>query len=129
MDIRQAEYDTARAKTRQALEQINQIRVALELPERPPNQALDAVPDGLDQRHSSVISALAAFAQNMADLGLALPRYRETPTAYVERLQALAPDGDIDVAIEETVARSPGVASARRRSNAPRRTWRWPGST
>ncbi|HWE40538.1 MAG TPA: HlyD family secretion protein [Isosphaeraceae bacterium] len=113
-DIRQTQYDQAQAAAVQALEQIHSLRAALEVPEEPPpGKPLDDLPPDLDQRHSTVVSALATFAQNLADLGLPLPSYSETPDAYIKRIHALAPDGDLDALIERTAANAPAVAAAR----------------
>jgi membrane fusion protein (multidrug efflux system) len=113
-DIRQTQYDQAQAAVVQTLEQIHSLRAALEVAEEPPKgKPLDDVPADLDQRHSTVVSALAVFGQNLADLGVFLPGYTETPDAYIKRIQARAPDGDLDALIERVADRAPAVASAR----------------
>jgi membrane fusion protein (multidrug efflux system) len=113
-DIRLTQYDQARAAVREAREKIHSIRAALELPEEPPpGKPLDDVLPDLDQRHSSVQSALGAFALNLANLGLPLPSVSETPDELIARIRRTAPDGDLDKLIEQTVNDSPGVAAAR----------------
>src|SRR5581483_5293017 len=83
-DVRQTQYEQARASVRQALEKVRSIRAALELTEDPPpGKPLDDVPPDLDQRHSSVLTAMGAFALNLADLGLSLPSISETPDELI----------------------------------------------
>jgi membrane fusion protein (multidrug efflux system) len=113
-DVRVTQFEQARASVREALEKIHSIRAALELPEEPPpGKPLDYVPPDLDQRHSSVLSALGAFTLNLADLGLALPSITETPDELIARIRKTAPNGDLDKLIEQTVNEAPGVATAR----------------
>jgi membrane fusion protein (multidrug efflux system) len=114
VDIRRSELTQAQARTRQAEEEVRRLRLALELPADPPKgEKLDSVPPDQDQKHSTVIAALSTFAQNLADLGLDLPRYHETPTHYIQRIHDLAPNGDLDALIEQTSANAPAVESAR----------------
>lgn len=115
-DVRRTDYDQSRAAVVSALEKIHSIRVSLEVPESPATgKPYDDVPVDLDQHHSSVQSALAAFSLDLANLGLALPRYTETPNAFIDRIHHLAPNGDLDVLIEQTVEKAPSVESARAR--------------
>jgi membrane fusion protein (multidrug efflux system) len=112
-DVRQADFDQALARTRQALEEIHRLRVGLEIPEEPPDgKPYDEVPADLDQRHSSVVSALGTLTVSLAELGLPLPRYYETPDEFIASVRKSAPDGDIDALIEKTVENAPGVLSA-----------------
>jgi len=113
-DIRRADFEQAQARVRQALEDIHRIRAGLELPEEPPpGKGYDDVPPDLEEHHSSVLSALGALILNLAQLGLPLPRYYEPPTQFIESIKKLAPDGDIDALIEQTVTKAPNVESAR----------------
>lgn len=114
VDVRLTDYAQVRARTRQALEEIHRLRVALEVPEEPPTgKPLDDVPAGLDQRHSTVVSALSAFVETLAQLGLPLPHYSETPDEYIKWIHALAPDGDLDALIERASQAAPAVEAAR----------------
>jgi membrane fusion protein (multidrug efflux system) len=113
-DVRVTQFEQSRASVREALEKIHSIRAALELPEEPPpGKPLEDVSPNLDQRHSSVLSALGALALNLAELGVALPSETETPDELIARIRQTAPNGDIDKLIEQTVNDAPGVATAR----------------
>ncbi len=111
-DIRRTNYDQTRAEALSTLEKIKGIRVGLEIPETPPSGRLDELPPNLDETHSTVSSALAAYSLNVAELGLGLPHANESPKQYLERLLHLAPKGDVDVLIEQTVERAPSVEAA-----------------
>ncbi|WP_422926024.1 HlyD family secretion protein [Singulisphaera sp. PoT] len=112
-DIRKTDYDQARASAISTLEKISGLRVALEVPETPPSGKLDELPPNLDQVHSTVSSALAAFSLDIAELGLGLPRANETPNQFLDRIHKAAPNGSLDVLIEQTVEQAPGVELAR----------------
>jgi len=122
-DTRETQYEQARAAVQGTLEKIHSLRAALELPEEPPpGKPLDDAPPDLDQRHSSVLSALNAFAMNLAGLGLVLPHVStgpdggavvERPDAFIARIHKMAPHNDIDALIEQTVEAAPAVESAR----------------
>ena len=107
-DVRQSDYEQARARVRQALEEIHRIRAGLELPEEPdPGHELAEVPPDLEQRHSSVLSALGQVALSLSDLGLPLPSYYATPDEFLAEVRKKAPNGDIDALIEQTVKKAP----------------------
>jgi membrane fusion protein (multidrug efflux system) len=113
-DVRLTDIEQARARTSQARAEVHRARAALELPEEPADgKPLDDVPEGLEQKHSSVVAALGALALSLAQVGLPLPRYYATPDEFIAEVRKTAPDGDIDKLVEQTVARSPGVEAAR----------------
>ncbi len=113
-DVRTTDYVQARARTRQALEQIHSLRAALALPEEPGNGTpLDEVPKDWDQEHPSVKAALGQFAINLGELGVSPPGYYESPLAFLARIRKDAPNGEIDALVARTVEKSPGAASAR----------------
>ncbi|MBX6313176.1 MAG: HlyD family secretion protein [Isosphaeraceae bacterium] len=112
-DIRRTDYDQAKARVRQALEEVHRIRAGLDLPEEPePGHDLTEVPPDLDQHHSSVLAALGTLALNLADLGVPLPSYYDTPDQFLDEIRKKAPDGDIDALIEQTVRKAPNVEAA-----------------
>jgi membrane fusion protein (multidrug efflux system) len=113
-DVRQTDSVQAQARVRQALEQIHSIRAALALPEEPePGKPLDDVPKDWDQHHPDVLAALGQLAINLADLGVTVPSYFDTPEQFLAKIRGGAPDGDIDKLIARTVERAPNVEAAR----------------
>ena len=112
-DVRQTEAEQASARVRQALEEVHRVRAGLEIPEEPSaGKNLDDVPPDLDQHHSSVTAALGALALSVAEIGLPLPSYWETPDEFIKVLRGKAPSGDLDKLAELTVAAAPGVLTA-----------------
>ena len=115
-DIRSTDYTQARQATVSAQEQIRKIRSALEVPEMPEGgKPLDDLPGDLEQKHSSVLAALGMYAYSLAEIGLPLPTFYESPEDFLKRIRAAAPNGDVDALIEQTVLKAPAVASARTR--------------
>ena len=115
-DVRQTDYVQAREATLASIEQIRKIRAALEVPETPPDgKPWDDLPPDLDQKHSSILAALGMYAYTLAELGLPLPKFYETPEEFLARVRANAPNGDVDALIEQTVLKAPAVESARTR--------------
>jgi membrane fusion protein (multidrug efflux system) len=113
-DVRQTDFEQARARVRQALEDVHKVRAALELPEEPPDgKPLDDVPPDLDQKHSSVLSAVGALALSLAEVGLPLPSYYDTPDEFLAAVRKAAPNGDIDALAAQTIEKAPGVETAR----------------
>ena len=113
-DIRETDHTQARQATLAAQEQIRKIRSALEVPEMPEaGKPLDDLPPKLEQTHSSVLSALGTYAYSLAELGLPLPKFYESPEDFLARVRADAPNGDVDVLIEQTVLKAPAVESSR----------------
>jgi membrane fusion protein (multidrug efflux system) len=115
-DVRRSEAAQARARTREAREEVRRLRAALEVPEvtnpDPTTEELSAVPEDQSQRHSSVLSALGTLAVNLADLGVPIPSYYDTPDQFISEVRKRAPDGDIDKLIERDVAKAPAVVVA-----------------
>jgi membrane fusion protein (multidrug efflux system) len=115
-DVRQTDYTRARQSRIATEEQIRKIRSGLEVAEEPEKgKPLDDLPPNVEQVHSSVLAALGAFAYNLAELGLALPAFNESPDDFLKKIRALAPGGDLDALVEATVQNSPTVASAQAR--------------
>jgi membrane fusion protein, multidrug efflux system len=115
-DVRETDLTQARQATVAAREQIRRIRSGLEVPEIPePGKPLDDLPSDLDQKHSSVLAALGTYAYSLAELGLPLPKFYETPDDFLKRIRTDAPDGDIDALIERTVLKAPAVETSRAR--------------
>jgi membrane fusion protein, multidrug efflux system len=115
-DIRETDYTQARQATLAAQEQIRKIRSALEVPEIPAEgKPLDDLPPNLEQKHSSVLAALGTFAYSLAEIGVELPKYEESPDSFFAKINAKAPNGDIDTLIEQTILHAPAVESARAR--------------
>ncbi len=115
-DIRETDYVQAKQATLASMEQIRRIRSALEVPEMPEEgKPLDDLPPDLEQKHSSVLAALGMYAYSLAELGLPLPLFYESPDDFLKRVRAGAPDGDVDALIEKTIQKAPAVESARAR--------------
>ena len=112
-DVRQTDYTQAKQATLANVEQIRKIRAALEIPETPPDgKPWDDLPPKLEQTHSSVLAALGTYAYSLAELGLPLPKFYESPEDFLARVRANAPNGDVDALIEQTVLKAPAVESA-----------------
>jgi membrane fusion protein (multidrug efflux system) len=113
-DVRETDLTQAQQATLAAQEQIRKIRSGLEVPEIPDQgKPLDDLPRDLEQKHSNVLSALGMFAYNLAEIGVELPKYEETPASFLAKITAKAPGGDIDALIEQTILKAPAVESAR----------------
>jgi membrane fusion protein, multidrug efflux system len=113
-DIRETDYTQAKQATIAAREQIRKIRSSLEVPELPEaGKPLDDLPPDLEQKHSSVLAALGAFAYSLAELGLPLPAFYENPDDFIKGIKAGAPNGDLDAMIARTVDKAPAVESSR----------------
>jgi membrane fusion protein (multidrug efflux system) len=112
-DVRRTDFNQAHAASESALQKVRQVRASLEVEQIPaPGKKLDDVPENLDQIHSTVRAALGAFALDLAKLGLPQPHFQETPDSYIRRMLALAPGGDFEKLVDETVAKAPGVQTA-----------------
>jgi membrane fusion protein, multidrug efflux system len=115
-DVRITDLAQSHAGTEAALQKVRQIRASLEVELIPKDgKKLDDVPPDLDQIHSSVRSALGALSLDLAKLGLPQPHFQEKPDSYVKRILDMAPGGDFDRLINDTVAKAPGVQTARAR--------------
>jgi membrane fusion protein (multidrug efflux system) len=113
-DVRETDHVQAQQATLAAQEQIRKIRSALEVPEIPENgKPLDDLPPNLEQKHSSVLSALGTYAYNLAEIGVELPKYEESPESFLAKIKAKAPNGDVDALIEETILKAPAVETSR----------------
>jgi membrane fusion protein, multidrug efflux system len=115
-DIKVTDHTQAREATLASVEQIRKIRSGLEVPETPPDgKPWDDLPPDLDQKHSEVLAALGMYAYTLAELGVSLPTFYESPKQFLDRIIAKAPNGDVDALIEQTVLKAPAVESARSR--------------
>ncbi len=113
-DVRQTDLEQARARVRQAEAQVHSIRAGLGLPEEPPpGKPLEDVPADWSQHHPSVLASLGQLAVNLAQLGVKVPGYYETPDRFIDEIRGRAPGGDIDRLIVDTVENAPDVATAR----------------
>jgi len=105
--------DVAKAQVTQALQDVYQARVALGLPQEPPDgKSLDDMPEDLDQVFSSVREALAELIQSGAQLGIVQPSYDLTPKQLVEDFYKRDPSGNIDVIYAEIIKNAPTLKDA-----------------
>ncbi|HEY2839188.1 MAG TPA: HlyD family secretion protein, partial [Pirellulales bacterium] len=96
-DQRLQQFKVAEAQTKQALEQVHQIRVGLGLPPTPEKGDLTSVPAELDQSFSSVREALADLMQTAAPLGIFPSSYDAPPKKVIEDFYKLDPEGQGNV--------------------------------
>ncbi|MBV8481950.1 MAG: HlyD family secretion protein, partial [Verrucomicrobia bacterium] len=91
-DERREALDVAKAQVAQALEYINQARVALGLePQADQGKTLADVPDDLDQTFSSVRQAQSELRQSAAQLGVFPSSYGLTPKQMLEEFHRRVP--------------------------------------
>jgi membrane fusion protein (multidrug efflux system) len=109
-DRRQAALSVAQAEVVQALADVHQIRVSLDLPAQPENGDIGEVPPDLDQTFSAVREAQAALIQVAAQLGVA-HSYKQLPKQMVEQFEKLD-QGDIDRTLAGLTANAPAVKQA-----------------
>ncbi len=122
-DVKQTDYEQAHARVAQALQQVRSLRAALARPEDPePGKDLNDVPDQWEQHHPDVLAALGQLAIDLAELGVKIPSYYDTPDQFITEIRKRAPGENIDALIAETVEKAPSVATAGRRSSRPRRS-------
>ena len=113
-DVKQTDFEQAHARVAQALQQVRSLRAALARPEDPePGKDLDDVPDQWEQHHPDVLAALGQLAINLAELGVKIPSYYDTPDQFITEIRKRAPGENIDALIAETVEKAPSVATAR----------------
>ena len=112
-DQKREALDVAKARVKQALENIYEARVALGLPgEPPPGTSLGDVPANLDQTFSSVRQALADLLQNASKLGVVPSSYNRTPKEVIDEFYRRDPGGDIDRIYEKVVQNAPDLKRA-----------------
>ena len=113
-DVRETDFAQAQQATLAAREQIRKIRSGLEVAEEPPaGKPLDDLPPDLDQKHSSVLAALGTFVYTLAQVGIPLPGFYESPEDFIKRIRGMAPGGDLDALVEQTVLKAPAVEASR----------------
>jgi membrane fusion protein (multidrug efflux system) len=112
-DQKREALDVAKARVKQALENIYQARVALGLPGEPPEgTSLADVPANLDQNFSSVRQALADLLQSAAKLGIVSSSYNLTPKQVIDEFYKRDPGGDIDRIYAGIVQNAPDLKRA-----------------
>jgi membrane fusion protein (multidrug efflux system) len=109
-DRRQAVFSESQAEVKQALADVNQIRVSLGLPAQPESGDLGEVPPDLDQTFSSVREAQAALIQTAARLGV-VHSYEQLPKRMVEQFEKLD-QGDVNRTLAGLTANAPAVKEA-----------------
>jgi membrane fusion protein, multidrug efflux system len=118
-DRRQAVLSESQAEVKQALAEVNQIRVSLGLPAQPESEDLGEVPPDLDQTFSSVREAQAALIQTAAQLGV-VHSYEQLPKQMVEQFEKLD-HGDVDRTLAGLTGNSPAVKQAEARLETAQR--------
>jgi membrane fusion protein (multidrug efflux system) len=103
---------TAEAGVRQALEDVHEARVALGLAPHPENGDLAEVPADLNQNFSGVRQALAALVQTMAQVGLPLTSFSQTPRQTLDEFARRDKEGNLDRIMEQIVPQAPAVRHA-----------------
>ncbi len=112
-DERREALDVAKAQVTQALQNINQARVALGLPAQvPEGKSLSDVPDDLDQTFSSVRQAQADLLQIAAQLGIVPSSYALTPKQMLDEFYRRDPAGDLDRIYAEVIKNAPSLKQA-----------------
>jgi membrane fusion protein (multidrug efflux system) len=115
-DVRRAAFLAAQAAVRNARENINKTRAALDLSLEPPaGKDLGYAPADLAQNHSSVRAALSQMVETAAQLGVELPSDVETPAMLLARFHIDPPDRKwLDDFVRKLVEEAPliKVASA-----------------
>jgi membrane fusion protein (multidrug efflux system) len=112
-DQKREALDVAKARVKQALENIYEARVALGLPGEPPEgTSLADVPANLDQNFSSVRQALADLFQSAAKLGIVSSSYNLTPKQVIDEFYKRDPGGDIDRIYAGIVQNAPDLKRA-----------------
>src|SRR5262249_23420439 len=112
---------TAEAGAKQALEDVHEARVALGLAPRPETGDLAHVPADLNQTFSGVREALAELVQSMAQVGLPLTSFSQTPRQTLDEFARRDKEGNIDRVMERIVPQAPAVRQAETRLLQARR--------
>ena len=113
LDRRTQVYAVAEAQVKQALQEVNQVRVSLGLPAMPIDSGdLAAVPPDLDETFSSVRQAQAELMQAAFSIGVVYP-LDNSPKQMLADFLKRDPSGDIDKIYAKILETSPSVRVAR----------------
>jgi membrane fusion protein, multidrug efflux system len=120
LDLKLQEYLVAKAKVRQALEGVYQIRAALGVPIAPVNaDELTTVPPGLaetpadlDQTFSAVRQAGSELMQALAALGVDVSSFDLLPKQIIGEFFGRDPKGNIDRIFQEVFKKAPTIVQA-----------------
>ena len=111
-DQRREAERTAEAAVKQALEEVHETRVALGLAPHPEKGELTDVPADLNQTFSGVRQALDELVQSMAQVGLPLVSFTQTPQQALDEFIRRDKEGNIDRILERMVPEAPAVRQA-----------------
>jgi membrane fusion protein (multidrug efflux system) len=121
LDLKLQDYLVAKAKVRQSLEGVYQIRAGLGLPIAPvnadeltaaPKNLADTPPD-LDQTFSSVRQAAAEMMQAAAALGVNASSFDLLPKQISAEFLKRDPQGNIDRIYQEIIKKAPSIEQAK----------------
>jgi membrane fusion protein (multidrug efflux system) len=102
----------ADALTKQAVQEIHEVRVSLGLP--PVSESGDPkdVPKNLNQTFSSVRQAVADLIRISAQVGLPLNKSEATPQQVLDEFRSRDPDRDVDRIFADLVTKAPPMKQA-----------------
>jgi membrane fusion protein (multidrug efflux system) len=120
VDLRLQTYLVARAKVRQSVENIHQIRASLGLPQISVNADAMAVapkqlaetPDDLPQTFSTVRQAVGDLMQSAAQFGYSSKSFDATPKQVISEFYKQDPEGNIDRILAKLIANAPHIKQA-----------------
>jgi membrane fusion protein (multidrug efflux system) len=112
LDERRQAVKVAEAMTDEALQTIYADRVRLGLPAQPAEGELSEVPDGLDQRYSSVRQALGELMQSAAQFGYSPASWDASPAETIEQFYKQDPQGNLDRIYEKMIPEAPPIKQA-----------------
>jgi membrane fusion protein, multidrug efflux system len=121
LDLRQQDFDVARAKVRQSLDNIFQVRASLGLttPDvdgdkitKSPSELSQTPPD-LDQTFSTVRQETANVMEAIAPLGISVSSFDLKPRAIMEEFLRRDPQGNIDRIYAEIIKNAPPLLQAK----------------
>jgi membrane fusion protein (multidrug efflux system) len=121
LDLKLQDYLVAKAKVRQSLEGVLQIRAGLGLATKPIDADemtkvpayLSQTPDDLDQTFSTVRQAAADLMQNAAPLGVYASSFDLLPKQILAEFLKRDPEGNIDRIYAEIIKKAPALDQAR----------------
>ncbi len=120
LDLKLQEYLVAKAKVRQSLEGVYQIRAALGVPIAPVNADelttvptdLAETPADLDQTFSAVRQAGSELMQALAALGVDVSSFDLLPKQIIGEFFGRDPKGNIDLIFQEVFKKAPTIVQA-----------------
>ena len=121
LDLKLQDYLVAKAKVRQSLEGVNQIRADFGLATIPVNadeiteapKKLAETPADLDQTYSAVRQAAADLLQTAAPLGIFTSSFDLTPKKILDEFYKRDPQGNIDRIYAKVIEEAPTLAQAK----------------